>query len=634
MAVGAEAQGGGQSGGVEGLSGSNNAFGKYQLFASLGRGGMADVFLAVARGPMGFNKLAVVKRLRAQLADDPSFRTMFLDEARLAARLNHPNVVHTYEVGEQDSIYFIAMEYLEGQALNKVISEAVKTNKVFDEVVCARIVSDALSGLHHAHDLKDYDGRPLQIIHRDISPHNVFVTYGGVTKLVDFGIAKAALSSTETEVGVLKGKVAYMSPEQAMAGPIDQRSDLFAMGIVLWELLTRQRLMTGDSAAATLHRLLNSPIPTVSSVRADVDPELDAIVAKALEKDPKYRFQDALEMRDALDTFIASSGKGPRVEDVGHTLSAMFQSTREEVQKQIQVHMEKIANAPPPESAVMGKDNINKFAGSGLQTGGSLPQLIGVSGSGSGVVPNYAPQYNGSVGQSIPPRADGTSPAISQAQQHEEKKSSAVLMIIAAILAALLLGVIALVVIGLKHPQEGTQTGPVVTGSGNALGGAQIGSQAGSQTGAQAGVQGNGVATTAQGGAMGMQTGAGGSSGATPSATDGASANSGSTASTDTPTTKHHGGGSHPQPAHTAAPATATTPAAPAAEDGYLTLDTYPWTKVSDGSKVLGSTPLVHVALSAGSHTLTLENPDQGIKQQTTLTIKAGETVSKRLGLK
>lgn len=622
MAVGAEAQGGGQSGGVEGLSGSNNAFGKYQLFASLGRGGMADVFLAVARGPMGFNKLAVVKRLRAQLADDPSFRTMFLDEARLAARLNHPNVVHTYEVGEQDSIYFIAMEYLEGQALNKVISEAVKTNKVFDEVVCARIVSDALSGLHHAHDLKDYDGRPLQIIHRDISPHNVFVTYGGVTKLVDFGIAKAALSSTETEVGVLKGKVAYMSPEQAMAGPIDQRSDLFAMGIVLWELLTRQRLMTGDSAAATLHRLLNSPIPTVSSVRADVDPELDAIVAKALEKDPKYRFQDALEMRDALDTFISSSGKGPRVEDVGHTLSAMFQSTREEVQKQVQVHMEKIANAPPPESAVMGRDTVNKFSGSGLATGGSLPQLIGVSGSGSGVVPNYAPQYNGSVGQSIPPRAD-FAPGMTGQTSAEEKKSSAVLMIIAAILGALLLGVIALVFIGLKHPQEVPQTGPVATSSGNALGGAQAGVQPGSTASA-----------IAQNPTTGIQTAAPGSTGAAPAGGDTANANSGSTAAVET-STKHHGGGtSHPQPAHTAAQPTATAAPEPAAENGFLTLDTYPWTKVSDGSKVLGSTPLVHVALSAGSHTLTLENPDQGIKQQTTLTIKAGETLSKRLGLK
>src|SRR4051794_36095809 len=146
-------------------------FGKYQLFASLGRGGMADVFLSVARGPMGFNKLAVVKRLRQALAEETSFRNMFLDEARLAARLNHPNVVHTYEVGEQNGIYFIAMEYLEGQSLNKVIKESIRKRDHLEPVICARIISDALAGLAHAHDLKDYDGRPLNIIHRDVSPH-------------------------------------------------------------------------------------------------------------------------------------------------------------------------------------------------------------------------------------------------------------------------------------------------------------------------------------------------------------------------------------------------------------------------------------------------------------------------------
>src|SRR5512140_624751 len=160
---------------VEGLrSGSNAAaafsFGKYQLFASLGRGGMADVFLAVSRGPMGFNKLVVIKRLRPALAEEAAFRQMFLDEARLAARLNHPNVVHTYEVGEHHGIYFIAMEYLEGQSLNKIIKEAAKRGEKIDPMYCARIVADAVAGLHHAHELRDYDGRPLNIIHRDVSP--------------------------------------------------------------------------------------------------------------------------------------------------------------------------------------------------------------------------------------------------------------------------------------------------------------------------------------------------------------------------------------------------------------------------------------------------------------------------------
>ncbi|MDB4940788.1 MAG: serine/threonine protein kinase, partial [Labilithrix sp.] len=232
----------GEGGQIEGTP--TTAFGKYQLFASLGRGGMADVFLAVARGQMGFNKLAVVKRLRQALAEEAAFRTMFLDEARLAARLSHPNIVHTYEVGEQDGVYFIAMEYLEGQSLNKVMKEALRRKDGLEPEVSARIIADALGGLGYAHGLADYDGRPLGIIHRDVSPHNIFVTYDGHTKLVDFGIAKAALSSTETEVGVLKGKVAYMSPEQAMGGRIDQRADIFAMGIVLWELLARQRLMT------------------------------------------------------------------------------------------------------------------------------------------------------------------------------------------------------------------------------------------------------------------------------------------------------------------------------------------------------------------------------------------------------
>jgi serine/threonine-protein kinase len=157
------------------------AFGKYQLFASLGRGGMADVFLSVARGQMGFNKLAVIKRLRQALAEEPAFRNMFLDEARLAARLNHPNIVHTYEVGEQNGVYFIAMEYLEGQSLNKVLKEALRRSETIEPEICARVVADALGGLDHAHRLCDYDWRPLSIIHRDVSPHNIYVTYDGHT---------------------------------------------------------------------------------------------------------------------------------------------------------------------------------------------------------------------------------------------------------------------------------------------------------------------------------------------------------------------------------------------------------------------------------------------------------------------
>ena len=312
--------------------------GKYQPIASLGKGGMAEVFLAVARGPLGFNKLIVMKRLRK--VDDPTFRDMFLDEARLAARLNHPNVVQPYEVGEDAGGYFIAMEYLEGQPLNVIVRETFRAGKRLDLLMSARIVADALAGLHYAHELRDYDGTPLAIVHRDVSPHNVIVTYEGQAKLVDFGIAKAALHSTSTEVGILKGKVGYMSPEQALGEGLDRRADVFAMGIVLWELLTFKRLMGTDSAPAIIHRLMNSTFPSARQVDPSIPPELDAIAMRALQKDPAARYQTAREMRDALLSYVATHPNAPREEAIGEHVQHMFAATRERVRQQVQACMQ------------------------------------------------------------------------------------------------------------------------------------------------------------------------------------------------------------------------------------------------------------------------------------------------------
>ncbi len=590
---------------VEGLeSASAASFGKYNLFASLGRGGMADVFLSVARGPMGFNKLAVVKRLRAALADDPQFREMFLDEARLAARLNHPNVVHTYEVGDQDGVYFIAMEYLEGQPLNKVIREAVKRNEVFDQCFCARVISDALAGLNHAHELADYDGRPLNIIHRDISPHNIFVTYAGQVKVVDFGIAKAALSSQETEVGVLKGKVAYMSPEQAMAGPIDQRADIFAMGIVLWELLTRQRLMTGNSAASTLNRLLNAPIPSVSTLREDVDPELDAIVGRALEKDPQYRFQTAQEMRDALDTFIRATGDKFRQDEVGRRMTTMFAKVREEVQRQIQAHMATVAIAS--DEAALAEGNKSR----GMATsGGSLLQLNVGGGSGSGVVPAFQPGHSQSsvMASSM---ASGMSGAISNVRvPPAEKNNNKMLVVLITVMMGLLAcAVVALLLMGLKKKPDDPVgiTGSASAGSGVAAAGGSVAPGVGSTAPVVTGVVG------APGGPAGVGV---------------------PTDPIANRPVKPLVGGKHPPTPPTTKSAT-PPPVAPAGDDGHLTLDTYPFTKVTENGKVLGTTPIINVALPPGTHNLMLENADQGIKQSFTVTIKSGETVTKKLGLK
>jgi serine/threonine-protein kinase len=601
------------------MSGSS-AFGKYQLFASLGRGGMADVFLAVSRGPMGFNKLVVVKRLRAALAEEGSFLNMFLDEARLAARLNHPNVVHTYEVGENHGSYFIAMEYLEGQSLNKVIKEAIKRSVEAPLPLLARIISDALSGLHHAHELRDYDGTPLNIIHRDVSPHNVFVTYDGQVKLVDFGIAKAALSSTQTEVGVLKGKVAYMAPEQAMGGTIDRRADVFAMGIVLWELLTRKRLMTGDSAAATLHRLLNTAIPRVSSVVPEVDPQLDEIVAKALEKDPANRFQTALEMREAIETYIAHGGHTVKQEDVGKLIVGMFQSVREDVQRQIQTHMAAVGSATTTqELAALTFDSLRRFDHSASAPSGQLMKLGVGSGSGSGVISNP-------VGP--PLSADATHTLASGEPARTSKKNVALF----GVLAVLLMGGVAAVAFVAGGKSE-SDSRAAIAATGATPPATVTASPEGTPSAAPAAGQPNGQ-SAAVAVAAGAAASAPTASAVAPEATKPTAQ---APANRWVPAPR---GGRTPAVAPNPVPATvkssAAVEAAPPKEEGqgFLTLDTYPWTRVSEGGRVLGTTPLIKVAMPAGTHTLTLENPEQGVKQTATVTIKVGETLSKRLAFK
>jgi serine/threonine protein kinase len=310
-------------------------FGKYELVARLGHGGMADVYLSILRGPSGFNKLVVIKSMRSAVADDENFRTMMLDEARLAARLQHPNVVQTLEVGDLNGRPFIAMEYLDGQALNTILAAARKAKSPLNQAMVVKIVCEALAGLHYSHELQDYDGKALNIVHRDISPHNMFVTYEGEVKIVDFGIAKAATNAAQTELGTVKGKVAYMAPEQAKGINLDRRVDLFAMGLVLWEMLACRRMLEGDSTIELLEKLLREPIPRVRDVRPEVDSELEGVVMRALERDPKDRFQSAQEMRAALLPFAAGSSR----EDIGRTVQTMFEAERTRIHLQIQDSM-------------------------------------------------------------------------------------------------------------------------------------------------------------------------------------------------------------------------------------------------------------------------------------------------------
>jgi len=224
-------------------------FDDYLLIGALGRGGMAEVLLALQDGPGGFRKLVVIKRLLPHLADEPGVVEMFLDEARLAARLEHPHVVRTEKVGEADGRHFIAMEYLDGEPVSRILRETTRRGEPLPLPLAARVGADALDGLAYAHGASDYDGTALGVVHRDVSPQNLFVTYQGVTKLLDFGIAKAATQEGQTRTGFVKGRFGYLAPEQARGGDVDARADLFGMGVVLFRRGARRRPGAGCSSA-------------------------------------------------------------------------------------------------------------------------------------------------------------------------------------------------------------------------------------------------------------------------------------------------------------------------------------------------------------------------------------------------
>ena len=281
--------------------------GKYKLIAELGHGGMADVLLAMCEGPAGtgFTKLVVVKRVREHLAHDPEFIAMLVDEARITARLNHPNVVQTLEVGYENDEYFLALEFLDGQPLRRLQSRGAHRRTPLDRELAYVIIADTLAGLDHAHALTDYDGAPLGIVHRDVTPHNIFVTYEGIVKVVDFGIAKATGRAVETKHGIVKGKIRYMSPEQAMGKDVDCRTDLFAVGILLWEAATGKRFWPDTDDYALVSRLISGGYErSPRAVNPEVPLAMDAICRKALAFDPEERYDTAAALREDLEAFL------------------------------------------------------------------------------------------------------------------------------------------------------------------------------------------------------------------------------------------------------------------------------------------------------------------------------------------
>ncbi|WP_437290734.1 serine/threonine protein kinase [Sorangium sp. So ce406] len=311
---------------------SARGFGRYRLIAKLGQGGMAEVFLAAHRGPLGFEKLVVIKRLKPGIATEPEVNAMFLDEARLAARLNHPNVVQTYECGQIDDQYYIVMEYLEGHSLDRICR---KLDPSRHRAIYLAILSDALAGLHYAHDLMDFNGQPLHVVHRDISPHNIFVTYDGQAKVVDFGIAKWATRDADTSTGVVKGKIRYMAPEQALATMVDRRADVFSMGLIFWELVVGERFWGDLSDVQILQRLTFGEIPQLRERWPAAPEALDRICSRALAMAPEDRYATAAQMREDVEAYLATMGRRPSSAEIGRLIGETFANRRAEVRSAI-----------------------------------------------------------------------------------------------------------------------------------------------------------------------------------------------------------------------------------------------------------------------------------------------------------
>ncbi|MBI5495229.1 MAG: serine/threonine protein kinase [Deltaproteobacteria bacterium] len=280
---------------------------RYEILQKLAAGGMAELYLAKQSGMEGFEKVVVIKRILSHLATDQEFVSMFLDEARIAAKLSHPNVVQIYDLGRADDTYYIAMEYVSGRNVAHITKKARDGGQSLPVEHAARIMAGVCDGLYYAHTRKDYDGKPLNIVHRDISPQNILVSFAGGVKLVDFGIAKASTQLAQTRAGVLKGKYSYMSPEQVRGDKIDARSDIFAVGIVMYEMLTGQRPFERDNSLKTLKAIVQEKPLNPRDLNPGVPAEIVKILSKSLEKDPNRRYANAQEMQLALEDWLDRS---------------------------------------------------------------------------------------------------------------------------------------------------------------------------------------------------------------------------------------------------------------------------------------------------------------------------------------
>jgi len=552
---------------------STRKLGRYQLLGSLATGGMAEIHLARQTGIKGFEKLVVVKTILKHLAKQESFLEMFFDEARIAAQLNHPNIIQIFDLGQEGDDYFMAMEYLEGEDLGYLIRKTLKAGKIMPPQIACKIVIEICKALAYAHGFHDVEGRPLKIVHRDISPHNIVVLFSGPVKLVDFGIAKAESKIHQTRTGTLKGKLSYMSPEQARSLELDSRSDIFAVGIVLWELLCMRRLFKRDTAMAVLSTIVNDPIPSIREVRPGLSKSLDAIVARCLDKDPELRYQNAGELAKALGDEIRNFPEDQPYEDVaafvGDVLGDRAKTKRKMIEKIRLQDADSVSLGGLKEQTdrplTNSKDNILANTRPNIWRIALLTALVfGLS----GLATWWVLRGNAETGAALLVEAPTRQPA--------------------------------------KLPTNPTEAPAKPTGTDA------------NPTGAPAKPTGADANPT---GAPAKPTGAGANPTGAPAKPTGADANP-----TGAPTKPNK------TPANStkapAKPATRKTIAVKKAKPGLLRLDTDPWSEVFLGKKRLGMTPLLGLKLPVGKHTLTAVNAKLKIKKRIQITIKAGKTTS------
>ncbi|MBI5531623.1 MAG: serine/threonine protein kinase [Deltaproteobacteria bacterium] len=412
--------------------------GKYRILAELGHGGMARVYLAVAHGLSGFSKLVVLKTIRVHLHDEIDAVGMFLDEARVAGRLNHPNVVQTYEIAEYDGQHVLVMEYLDGQPLSVILKRAREQKTGLTVPMCLRVVIEALNGLHYVHELRDFDGTPMNLVHRDVSPQNIFVTYDGQVKVLDFGIAKAVTSSTETKAGVVKGKVAYMAAEQFLDEPIDRRVDIFAMGAVLWHVATGKRLWKGDADGRIVNRVIQGDIPTPSSINPNVHPGLEKVVLKAMARERDDRYATAMELQQDVEKVLEEMRAQSTIRDVGTNVASTFADVRAHLTAAIERQLSHASSASPDSDADLG--TVPRIRGMSVgmvtTTGGSL------STGGSTVTPasgsNPGGAWAGKVDSASMHRVLADPATVETAAHSSSRRTTRVLAVVGVCLALLI----------------------------------------------------------------------------------------------------------------------------------------------------------------------------------------------------